>query len=173
MGLMKKVKKYKLMRKVKFEEIAKKWLEMKKISIKESTYYNYMFIIDKYLMPTFKDANLRKLVDYNYNEFVQKLKINLSVKTVRDIGNVLKSILKYSQDEYKFTINLKSINMPKLNVTKIKVLNKREKGKLERYCLKQNTLKSLGVVVCLYTGLRIGELCALKWEDIDIEEEII
>ena len=173
MGLMKKVKKYKLMRKIKFEEIAKKWLEMKKISIKESTYYNYMFIIDKYLMPTFKDANLRKLVDYNYNEFVQKLKINLSVKTVRDIGNVLKSILKYSQDEYKFTINLKSINMPKLNVTKIKVLNKREKGKLERYCLKQNTLKSLGVIVCLYTGLRIGELCALKWEDIDIEEKII
>ena len=173
MGLMKKVKKYKLMRKIKFEEIAKKWLEIKKISIKESTYYNYMFIIDKYLMPTFKDANLRKLVDYNYNEFVQKLKINLSVKTVRDIGNVLKSILKYSQDEYKFTINLKSINMPKLNVTKIKVLNKREKGKLERYCLKQNTLKSLGVVVCLYTGLRIGELCALKWEDIDIEEKII
>lgn len=170
---MKKVKKYKLMRKIKFEEIAKKWLEMKKISIKESTYYNYMFIIDKYLMPTFKDANLRKLVDYNYNEFVQKLKINLSVKTVRDIGNVLKSILKYSQDEYKFTINLKSINMPKLNVTKIKVLNKREKGKLERYCLKQNTLKSLGVVVCLYTRLRIGELCALKWEDIDIEEKII
>ena len=52
--------------------------------------------------------------------------------------------------------------MPKLNVAKIKVLNKREKGKLERYCLKQNTLKSLGVVVCLYTGLRIGELCALK-----------
>ena len=173
MGLMKKVKKYKLMRKVKFEEIAKKWLEMKKISIKESTYYNYMFIIDKYLMPTFKDVSLHKLVDYNYNEFVQKLKINLSVKTVRDIGNVLKSILKYSQEEYNFSINLKTINMPKLNITKIKVLNKREKGKLERYCLKQNTLKSLGVIVCLYTGLRIGELCALKWEDVDIEEKII
>ena len=173
MGLMKKVKRYKLLRKTNFEEISKKWLEMKKNSIKESTYCNYMFIIDKYLMPTLRKTCLRKLIDYNYNNFIQELKTNLSVKTVRDITNVLKSILKYSQEEYTCSINLKSINMPKLNVAKIKVLNKREKGKLERYCLKQNTLKSLGVIVCLYTGLRIGELCALKWEDVDIEEKII
>ena len=173
MGLMKKVKRYRLMRKTNFEEISKKWLEMKKNSVKESTYYNYMFIIDKYLIPNFKKINLRKLVDYNYNAFIQKLKITLSAKTVRDIMNVLKSILKYSQQEYTFSINLKTINMPKLNVAKIKVLNKRERGRLERYCLKQNTLRSLGVIVCLYTGLRIGELCALKWEDIDLEEKVI
>ena len=161
------------MNKTNFEEIAKKWLEMKRNSIKESTYYNYMFIIDKYLMPTLKKITLKKLVDYNYNNFIQELKTNLSVKTVRDITNVLKAILKYSQDEYKCSINLKTINMPKLNVSKIKVLNKKEKGKLERYCLKENSLKSLGIVVCLYTGLRIGELCALKWEDIDLEEKVV
>lgn len=173
MGLMKKVKRYKLLRQTNFEEVAKKWLEMKRNSIKESTYYNYMFIVDKYLMPTLKKVSLKKLIDYNYNNFIQELKTNLSVKTVRDITNVLKSILKYSQDEYKCSINLKTINMPKLNVVKIKVLNKREKGKLERYCLKENSLRSLGVVLCLYTGLRIGELCALKWEDIDLEERAI
>lgn len=170
---MKKVKRYKLLRQTNFEEVAKKWLEMKRNSIKESTYYNYMFIVDKYLMPTLKKVSLKKLIDYNYNNFIQELKTNLSVKTVRDITNVLKSILKYSQDEYKCSINLKTINMPKLNVVKIKVLNKREKGKLERYCLKENSLRSLGVVLCLYTGLRIGELCALKWEDIDLEERAI
>ena len=138
-----------------------------------STYYNYMFLVNKYLIPTLKKVSLKKLIDYNYNNFIQELKTNLSVKTVRDITNVLKSILKYSQDEYKCSINLKTINMPKLNVVKIKVLNKREKGKLERYCLKENSLRSLGVVLCLYTGLRIGELCALKWEDIDLEERAI
>ena len=174
MELMKKFKRYKSIRKTNFEEVSQKWLEMKKNSIKESTYYNYMFIIDKYLIPTFSQISLKKLSEYNYNNFIEDLKIRLSAKTIRDILNVLKSILKYSQDEYEYSINMRTIISPKLNIQKIKILNKKEKGRLERYCLKkENTLKSIGIVVCLYTGLRIGELCALKWEDIDIEEKII
>ena len=174
MELMKKLKRYKLIRKTNFEEVSQKWLEMKKNSIKESTYYNYMFIIDKYLIPTFSQISLKKLSEYNYNNFIEDLKIRLSAKTIRDILNVLKSILKYSQDEYEYSINMRTIISPKLNIQKIKILNKKEKGRLERYCLKkENTLKSIGIVVCLYTGLRIGEMCALKWEDIDIEEKII
>ena len=61
MELMKKFKRYKSIRKTNFEEVSQKWLEMKKNSIKESTYYNYMFIIDKYLIPTFSQISLKKL----------------------------------------------------------------------------------------------------------------
>ena len=53
------------------------------------------------------------------------------------------------------------------------ILNKREKNKLEKYCLNENTSKSFGVVICLNIGLRIGELCALKWKNIDVDKREI
>ena len=164
MELMKKFKRYKSIRKTNFEEVSQKWLEMKKNSIKESTYYNYMFIIDKYLIPTFSQISLKKLSEYNYNNFIEDLKIRLSAKTIRDILNVLKSILKYSQDEYEYSINMRTIISPKLNIQKIKILNKKEKGRLERYCLKkENTLYKRHAVLLKTFDNHYIDLEQLNW----------
>lgn len=149
-----------------FEEIADEWLEYKKISIKKSTYYNYMFIIEKYLKKNFSNFNIKNI--NNYNKFIEKLTTTLSPKTVRDIVNVLKAILKYYKEEYDCNFNYNKINIPKLEKSNITILNRKEKNKLEKYCLKVNTLKTLGVIICLNTGMRIGEICALKWENIDL-----
>ena len=53
------------------------------------------------------------------------------------------------------------------------LLSSKERIRLEKYCLKENTLKSLGILLSLNTGLRIGEICALKWENIDLKEKNI
>ena len=147
-----------------FENIAKDWIENKKVSIKKSTYYNYLFIIEKYLNPEFKGKNIKKIK--NYNDYIQKLSENLSAKTVRDIANVLKVILKYYEDKYDYILQINKINMPR--VAK-KILSTEEKSKLEKYCVEKNTLKALGIIICLNTGMRIGEICSLKWKDIDLE----
>ena len=65
------------------------------------------------------------------------------------------------------------MNLPKVEKNKLQILTSREKTKLENYCIKRNTSKTLGILICLNTGIRIGELCALKWENIDLDERNI
>lgn len=154
-----------------FENIAKEWVENKKTSIKESTYFNYIFIIEKYLEPEFRGKNIEKILNYNY--YIQQLLEKYSTKTVRDIISVLKAILKYYEIEYNCTLNIKKINVPKLTKQRIEVLSVKEKTKLEKYCIEKSTLKTLGIVLCLNTGMRIGEICGLKWKNIDLDNRKI
>lgn len=154
-----------------FEIISKEWLDYKKVSIKNSTYYNYLFIIEKYLNPEFKNKDIKTIQNYNY--YVKKLQERLSSKTIRDIINVLKSILKYYETEYNCILQVKKINVPKIEKRKLKILTNKEKEQLENYCFEQNTLKTLGIVLCLNTGMRLGEICALKWENIDLVNKCI
>lgn len=158
---------------IKFEQIAVEWLETKRMTIKQSTYYKYAYCIDKYLKNELGKLKRRKLEKYNYNELTNKLTKELSSKTVKEILNVLKSILKYANQRYNMNINLDLIISPKVRSKEIKVLSNKEVNKLEKYCLEENSLKSLGILICLNTGLRIGEICALKWADIDFEKKLI
>lgn len=153
----------------KFENVASRWLEYKSNSIKKSTYYNYQFIIEKYLNKEFGGKNIEKINDYN--KFVQDLTERISPKTIRDIICVLRAILKYYEEENECKLKYQKINIPKLEKKSIKILSLKDKNKLEKCCLNENTLKSLGIIITLNTGLRIGEICALKWENIDLEEK--
>ena len=110
--------------KMKFETIAYEWLEYKKISVKESTYYNYTFIIEKYLKEKYENKKIEELI--NFNDLVQELSQKLSSKTIRDIINVLKAIIKYYEEEYEININYRKIRVPKL-----------EKSNIEYYLIKK------------------------------------
>lgn len=156
-----------------FEDIAKEWLESKKKKIKKSTYFNYEYKIYKYLMPTFYKYKVRKLKKFDYAEFVEVLEEEYESKTIRDILNVLKAILKYANNKYNYQIKYENIELPKLENKKLKILTKRERNKIEKYCIKENSLKCIGILICLNTGIRIGELCALKWKNIDFTERTI
>lgn len=173
MWALEKLKNVKIRETLNFEKIAEEWLEYKKNTVKQSTYYNYMFIINKYLNPRLKKIKLKKLLNFNYNELVSELTEELSKKTVRDVANVMKAILRYVEEKYDYSVKVKTISTPKVEIENLKVLSKKERNKLEKYCLKSNDLKCIGIVICLNTGLRIGEICALKWEDIDFNEKVI
>lgn len=137
MKVLKKLKKVikKEDEKMNFEKISKEWLNYKRISIKDSTYYNYLFIIEKYLNPEFKDKDIESIQSYNY--YVQRLQEKLSSKTIRDIINVLKAILKYYESEYDCILQVKRINVPKIEKTRLKILNNKEKEQLEKYCFEK------------------------------------
>lgn len=154
-----------------FEDVCYEWLNSKENQIKESSYYNYKFAVEKRLIPFFGDKNIRKMNDFS--TFIDELSTSLAPKTIRDTFNILKMILNYYEDTYGKKLKYKKTILPKIEKKEIEIFTTKEREKLENYCISQNTLKTLGIVICLNTGIRLGELCALKWENIDLAEKCI
>lgn len=160
-------------RKIYFEDMASSWLLYKKCTVKKSTYYNYQYLINKYLLETFENYTIDDFTEFKVNELIDNFLQRLSPKMIKDIMSVLKSILKFSEEKYNYKFHLEPFAIPKSQNTDLKVLTPKEQIKLENYCLKQDNCRYLGIILSLYTGIRIGELCALKWEDIDLRGRYI
>ena len=149
------------------------WLLFKKNSIKNSTYYRYKYLIDRYILSFFKNKNIYYFLNYDFNIYIDYLSGILSAKTIKDILSIFKSILKYIERKYNIDYKLDLISTPKIEQSEIKILKDYERIKLEKYCLESNSLKNIGIVICLNTGLRLGEICALTWDNIDFDENCI
>ena len=67
----------------------------------------------------------------------------------------------------------KKVEMPKILQEPMMVLGNGEKKRLENKCKKIGTAPSIGILLCMYTGMRVGDLCALRWENIDLDKGII
>lgn len=172
MNIFKRKSNFRLWR-VKFKKLTEEWLLYKKHKIKESTYLNYTYIINTYLNVKFRKKRLSYFLNYDINLYIDMLEEKLAQKTVRDIILVLKSILKYAEQKYYVNLKLDLITMPTTHKNELKVFTEKEIKKLEAECLKSDNIRSIGIVIAIYTGMRIGEICALKWENIDFAKGII
>ncbi len=162
-------------RMVTFKTIAEDFLIFKKRQIKQSTYYNYTYKIQKYLLPAFENLSLEEILEYDFNRFSELLleTTQISNKFLKDILLVLKSILKFAEKKYDVKMKLDLINLPRVRTHSLKVFLESDKRKIKAYCMNSENTKDIGIALCLYTGMRIGEICALKWEDIDLNKRII
>lgn len=158
------------------------WLSYKKDYIKESTYANYSNIISNHIAPDLGKYYLKELNNKIIQEFLlNKYKIGrldnsggLSTKTIRDIVAIIKSSLKSAMKEGVIQNLSLDFIYPKTNAKdKIYTLSKQSQDKLINYILKNQTIKNLGILLTLYSGIRIGELCALQWKDIDFKGNIL
>jgi len=143
------------------------WLDYVKITCKQSTYSNYLYIVNERIKPTIGDLYRRNI----NNEFVNTYTLNLikkglSPKTIKDTLTILGQIFKYAKIDIK-------ISYPKVPPKKIRVLSLKEQLKLERYLTNNLDEKNIGILISLYTGLRIGEVCALRYKNIDFNKKII
>ena len=160
---------------IKYERYIISWLNDKKLYVKESTYANYSFIVYNYIIPEIGYYNLKQLNNSLLQHLVVKLyEKNLSIKTIKDIIMVIKSSLIKAFDDNKVKRFSLKLNYPKeKNIKKVNVLSRIEQHILMEYVLNNNDVKNLGILITMYCGLRIKEICALKWKDIDMDNKII
>lgn len=153
------------------------WLSEIRVTVKRSTYLNYENIVRLHLLPMFGKLDIGSLSVGNINaELSAWLKDSsgrLSRKYIHDILSVLRAAVAFASKKYGCTINAGEIISVPLTKPNITVLSNYEQKQLIDHMLCCNEYTQIGIILCLYTGMRIGEICALKWSDIRLKEGYI
>lgn len=158
------------------------WLLEKKDYIKESTYANYSNNIFNHIIPKLGNYYLNELNHKVIQDFLLELSKNgrkdntggLAEKTIKDITIIIKGSIKKGINEDKIKHIELTFNYPKDNKeNKLYVLTKREQNKITNYVLENINSRNVGLLISLYSGIRIGELCALRWEDVDFKKNCL
>lgn len=158
---------------ISFDKIALQWLDEKKKCVKSSTYYAYLLVLETHVLPYFAQFNDLKEIDVQQFVYV-KLSDGLGQKTVRDILAILRSIMKFASKHYNLTPPNWDIVFPaKTKHRSLPILTKSEHRRLLNYLIENPSVKTIGVMLSLCTGMRIGEVCALRWSDINLSKRII
>ena len=147
-------------------ETSTEWMVSIQKSVKESTYLKYETIIRKHIRShKIATTDMMKLTTKDIHNYSERLCAEgLSAKTVNDILVVLGLVLSYAEELYGITKpKIKFIKLPK---KELRVLSCQEQAVLESFLFENTNSYKLGILIALYTGIRIGELCALQWDDI-------
>lgn len=150
------------------KEIANFWKEDKRQYVKQSTMAVYLLSLENHILPVF--GSKMGVTEEDVQAFaLEKLSGGLSQKTVKDMLIVLKMVLRFGEKQgwlshtewrVKYPTSQPAIALP--------ILTKANQKKLMTYLKDNFSFLNLGILVCLSTGLRIGEVCALRWSDIDM-----
>lgn len=166
---------------ISFQELLTEWLQSNKMRYKASTYAKYKYLIDKHLIPMFGNMNLKevnitkintclgnKMIDGGLNEGKE-----LSAAYVRTMAFIMNAVLNYAVMEEICSPVKSVIFKPSIKRCKVTTLNHAEFDHLSRYCLTHLNLTSIGILIAMHTGMRVGEICALQWSHIDTDRQLI
>ncbi|MGN0506963.1 MAG: site-specific integrase [Lachnospiraceae bacterium] len=177
--------------KVLFSDCANEWKTEQKERVKASTYMTYMRQMEKHLLPVFGERQVRQITTKEIKAFFRELQQNgrcdgkggLSAKTLSDLFIVLHHILVFASEKYgvlnplqncrKSDIIGNTLPLSKPGNNSEQALSEEECRKLTVYLFSVGTPEALGMLCSLYMGLRLGETCALRWEDINLEQQSI
>ena len=156
-----------------FEEIVVLWQADKKQYVKRSTYSAYSLLVNNHLIPAF--AGAYDVTEDLVQSFVfTKLEQGLSQKSVKDILIVLKMILRFAVKQGFMQHREIDVKFPtERERQELEVLSRSSQKQIMEYVQSHFTFMNLGIYICLCAGLRIGDVCALVWDDIDVESGVI
>ena len=154
-------------------EVAALWKKDKQQYVKQSTIAAYALILENHILPVF--GNKVQLTETDVQAFaLKKLQDGLSQKTVKDVLIVLKMIQKFGAKNGDLPFVEWSVKFPtEQTKQELEVLSINNQKRIMQYAIDNFTFRNLGIYICLSTGIRIGEICALKWGDINIATETI
>lgn len=160
------------------KSVSADWLKDSTIFVKSSTTSRYEDYLRCYILPQFGERHIDSLVNQDISDFCSALLTDggtkgqgLSPKTVSEVLRVIKHIRKYALNHgymVGFTSDCVFIRQKR---EEMRVFTQVERRKLISYLSANQNLCNTGIQLCLRTGIRIGELCALKWDDFSIAEQ--
>lgn len=164
-----------------FADVLDAWLDNNAVKLKQSSYVKYQNLINNHIRPSLGHYNLIGISSAVLNAYVvAKLKTGkldesggLSEKTVKDIMALIKSALRYAKTEGLLPDATINVTLPREKAKEMRVLTLEEQAALEKYLCKDMDVSKFGIIFCLYTGMRIGEICALLWKSIDLNNKTL
>jgi len=157
-----------------FAAVAHSWLSFSRASCKESTSSKYTYMLERHILPCFGRRPTSAITKETLEKFVVEKLVSgrldgsggLSPKTVADILAIIKQILRHA-----------GVAAPAVKVRnpvpEMAAYSAREQQRLVAFLGQSNDLCKLGTLLCLHTGIRVGELCGLRWRDIDLRENVL
>lgn len=150
------------------------WFQSISYRVKASTLANYLLKANKHILPAFGKQNIAEITQISIYQFIcDKQNSGLSNRYITDILILMKSVFKYASRTYHAINPMEGLAMPKKQKVEIRLLTEAEERKLMQIVMGNQNLTTLGIALAKLTGLRVGELCALQWEDINLEKRIL
>lgn len=158
--------------------LVEEWLQIQKFRVKNTTYSTYLRIIRSQILPQLGSLPLEQVDENVLCSFLSGKKsckdgTELASKTVKDISVLLGSILNYGEKKYHYRNPSNNLQIKSSPKEEIIILEEEEKQILTQFILNQSNIKLSGILISLYMGLRLGEICALTWKDIDFFKRTI
>lgn len=161
---------------MKLKELLELWLERyMKHTIKIRTYNRYKSICELHLIKDLGEYELEELKPNVLQDFLlKKIDGNYSTNTIKGIVSVLKQALRLAITlEFVDKEYCSDLKMSSSEEKEISVFTKKEQQVIESFCLNHKKRNYIGIVICLYTRIRLGELLALTWDDIDFNSNLL
>ncbi|EOL46364.1 tyrosine-type recombinase/integrase [Enterococcus caccae] len=155
-----------------FNEWVTCWLKEVEAQLKPSTFAGYTNKMAKHIQPFLGDIPLQSITTSILNSWIKKIEQHLSPNSVRIVHQVLTSCFIGAIKRGLIKENpCKYVILPKKTPNKVSAITSYEQKQLKKQAAAHP--KGLAIVIALETGMRIGEIAGLKWEDVDFSSNII
>lgn len=154
-----------------FCTLLEEWLEDVEKNRKYSTYIKYRSLYQCHIRDLFNEDTFNCMSNNYIQNQIANLEISDSIR--HSILAVIKQTMRYAEKQYGYPVPSIANSSLRVKPHSIGIMNRAEQARLMQFLHKDMDISKAGIFVCLSTGLRLGEICSLKWGDIDLERKLL